>query len=81
MGSKESVSDLLFISRSADKKYNGLALELKADGVKVWKKNGECYFPKQEEFLKKCREQGWRGEFAVGKDEAIKIIKEYFETK
>lgn len=79
MGCKPDISDLIFLAKSKNKKYSMLVLELKAEGTLIYKKNGECYFPAQEEFLKDIRKQGGMGEFSNNKDEAIKIIKDYFE--
>ena len=59
----------------------GLFLELKAEGVKLYKKNGEMvankHYQEQAEMLKKLRSNGYVAEFAVGYNEAIKIITDY----
>ena len=78
MGSKDSVSDLIFLTPSKDGKYNFFALELKTDGQRLLKRDGRHYYPKQEAFLQKVREAGGKGEFACGKDQAITMIKDYF---
>lgn len=60
---------------------SGLFLELKAEGVKLYKKNGEMvankHYQEQAEMLEKLRSNGYIAEFAVGYDEAIKIITNY----
>ena len=59
----------------------GLFLELKAEGVKLYKKNGEMvankHYREQAEMLDKLNESGYYARFAVGYDEAIKIITNY----
>lgn len=59
----------------------GLFLELKAEGTKLYKKNGEMvankHYREQAEILKKLRSEGYAAEFAVGYNEAIKIITDY----
>ena len=60
---------------------NGMFLELKADGTKLCKKNGEMvankHYREQAEMLEKLRKLGYCAEFAVGYDEAIRIITNY----
>lgn len=59
----------------------GLFLELKAEGTKLYKKNGEMvankHYREQAEMLKKLRSEGYAAEFAVGYDQAIQIITDY----
>lgn len=59
----------------------GLFLELKAEGTKLYKKNGEMvankHYREQAEMLEELRKLGYYAEFAVGYDEAIKIITNY----
>lgn len=60
---------------------NGMFLELKADDVKLYKKNGEMvankHYREQAEMLEKLRKLGYCAEFAVGYDQAIRIITNY----
>lgn len=59
---------------------HGLFLELKKEGTRLKKKNGEWaseHIAEQAEVLEKLRERGYCAEFAVGFDEAKKIIDEY----
>ena len=59
----------------------GLFLELKAEGTKLYKKNGEIvankHYREQAEMLEELRKLGYYAEFAVGYDEAIRIITNY----
>lgn len=60
--------------------YHGLFLELKKDGTKLELKDGRWaneHIQTQAFVLRKLRELGYRAEFAVGFDEAVRIIKEY----
>ena len=56
-------------------------LELKAEGAKLYKKNGEMvankHYREQAEMLDKLNESGYYARFAVGYDEAIRIITNY----
>lgn len=59
---------------------HGLFLELKKDGTRLKKKNGEWTTPhikEQAEKLEKLRQKGYKAEFAVGFEQAKKIIDEY----
>ena len=60
---------------------NGMFLELKADGVKLYKKDGTLrknkHIEEQAEILDKLNESGYYARFAVGYNEAIKIITNY----
>lgn len=60
---------------------SGLFIELKAEGTKLCKKNGEMvankHYREQAEMLEKLRKLGYCAEFAVGYDEAIRIITNY----
>jgi len=63
--------------------YNGLALELKAEGVKLFKKDGEMvlnpHFIEQAEYLKDLERRGWSAKFAVGLDMAMKEVDRYMK--
>ena len=63
--------------------YKGLFIELKADGVKVFKKDGSLvankHIKEQAEMIEKLREKGYAAYFACGFDEAIKIIDNYLK--
>lgn len=65
-------------------KYAGLMLELKKEGARLYKKNGEPaseHIAEQAQVLEKLREEGYAAEFAVGFDEAKKIIDDYLGGK
>lgn len=58
----------------------GLFLELKREGTRLKKKNGEWandHIAEQAELLDKLGSRGYRAEFAVGFDEAKRIIDDY----
>ena len=59
----------------------GLFIELKKNGEKIYKKDGELvadeHIREQAAVLEKLRGLGYVAEFAVGLDEAKKIIEEY----
>ena len=59
----------------------GLFIELKAEGTKLYKKNSEMvankHYQEQAEMLEKLRKLGYCAEFAVGYDQAIRIITDY----
>ena len=50
--------------------YNGLAIELKADGVRVYLRNGELaaneHFREQAEVLEQLRQRGYHAAFGCG---------------
>lgn len=60
---------------------NGMFLELKADGVKLYKKDGTLrknkHIEEQAEMLEKLRSGNYYAEFAIGYEDAIKQIHEY----
>lgn len=60
--------------------FNALFLELKRENTRLKKKNGEWasdHIAEQAEMLAKLNEKGYKAEFAVGFDEAKRIIDEY----
>lgn len=61
--------------------YYGLFLELKKEGTQLYKKDGmlraNSHHAEQYEVLAQLRSEGYKAEFAVGFDEATKIIDEY----
>lgn len=69
------------LDETGDNKF-GLFLELKKDGTRLKKKNGDWateHIAEQAEVLEKLRLRGYCAEFAVGFDEAKRIIDEYLE--
>ena len=82
----------LFIAKSGVVKFkegnliinlrkNGMFLELKADGVKLYKKDGTLrknkHIEEQAEMLEKLRNENYYAEFAIGYEDAIEQIREY----
>lgn len=66
------------------KEFSGLYLELKRECTRLKKKNGDWaneHIAEQAEVLEGLRERGYCAEFAVGFDEAKKIIDEYLGGK
>ena len=62
--------------------YSGLFLELKKDGTRIFKKNHDYasdHIAEQAEVLAELDKRGYCACFAVGFDEAKKIIDEYLE--
>lgn len=69
----------LFIAHPMGK-YHGMYLELKKDGTRLQKRNGDFaseHIKEQWEMLGALTLRGYRAEFACGFDEAKKIIDEY----
>lgn len=68
------------IDGSWNHEYNGLFIELKKEGVRLKKKNGEWasdHIAEQYDVLDRLRFRGYRAEFAVGYKQAIELIDEY----
>lgn len=64
--------------------YSGLFLELKKEGIRLKKKNGDWaneHVAEQAEVLEQLRRRGYCAEFAVGFDDAKGIIDEYLGGK
>ena len=64
--------------------YNGLFIELKKEGTRLKKKNGDWaseHIEEQAIVLEQLRDRGYRAEFAVGFEEAINLIDEYLGGK
>lgn len=60
--------------------WHGLFIELKKEGTRLKKKNGEwasTHIREQAEVLGQLREKGYEAQFAVGFEEAINLIDEY----
>ena len=61
--------------------YNGLFLELKKAGTRIFKKDGtlvaDQHIREQFDVLEQLRKRGYMAEFACGFDEAKRIIDEY----
>lgn len=70
----------LFIAKPQGE-YAGLFLELKADGITVFKKDGNLrkddHLKEQAEYMKRLILAGYKANFAIGFDDAVKQIEEY----
>ena len=72
----------MFIAESI-RPYKGMFLELKAEGVKLQKKDGSYATPhlqEQWEMLYKLRLKGYVADFAVGFDQAKRLIDSYLKA-
>lgn len=67
----------------AKKGYHACFIELKSEGNKIYKKNGdlkkEKHLAEQEQIQHRLRNKGYFCEFAVGFDEAKSIVDYYLE--
>lgn len=65
--------------------YHGLFIELKKEGVVIWKKDGtmrsDPHLLEQAAVLAELRRRGYRAEFAVGFDQAKALIDSYLAGK
>ena len=64
--------------------YGGLFIELKREGTRLKKKNGEwasAHIAEQAYVLSDLQDCGYKADFAIGFDEAKKIIDEYLGGK
>lgn len=65
-------------------KFRGLFIELKKDGTRLKKKNGEWaseHIAEQAQLMSRLRGRGYEAQFAVGFDEAVDIIDNYLGGK
>jgi hypothetical protein len=62
--------------------YQGLCIELKREGVVLFKKDGTLradeHVREQAAMLKALRDRGYYAYFAVGYDAAVRLIEDYF---
>lgn len=64
--------------------YDGLFLELKKEGTRLKKKNGEWaseHIAEQADLLDRLEFRGYKAVFAVGFDEAKRVIDEYLGVR
>lgn len=61
--------------------YFGLFIELKREGTRIYRKDGSfvanAHILEQEHLMHDLRKRGYKAEFAVGFDEAKKLIDDY----
>lgn len=80
MRSSNGIPDLIILQPNSI--FFGLMIELKKTGEKIYKKDGSLktdHLKEQDEVLKKLRAKGYYATFAVGFNEAKKIIIEYMK--
>ena len=77
LGGRKGVSDFVFLTPR--KGFHGLIFEHKPEGTLVYRRNGTCYFPDQEGFLKDAAAEGFKAEFTIGTEQAITLLKDYFD--
>lgn len=73
-----------YIDGGCDYEWHGLFIELKKEGTRLKKKNGEWSSPhiaEQAEVLEQLRERGYKAEFAVGLEDSIDLIDEYLKLR
>lgn len=76
--SDRGIPDLLILRGCGS--YCGLAIELKKEGEKIKKRNGEYvneHVKEQAQYLQKLSTEGWLACFAVGFEECKSIIDNY----
>lgn len=65
--------------------YHGLFMELKREGIRIYKKDGTIvankHYQEQARVLEFLRQKGYKAEFAIGLDHAKQIIDEYLGGK
>ncbi len=79
-GGRRAWPDMIVARPMPDKGYYGLMIELKREGTRLHKKNGDWasdHIAEQAEVLAELDKYGYCACFAVGFDEAKKIIDEY----
>ena len=83
--SSRAFPDLVFYEprKINGKMYYGLFIELKKDGVKIFKRNGAVvangHIKEQIKMITKLSEKGYYACFAIGFDECKNIIDMYFK--
>lgn len=65
-------------------KYHGLFVELKKEGTKLKKKNGDWaseHIAEQDAVLSELNDKGYKAEFAIGFEQALNLIDDYLGGK
>lgn len=79
LNSERGFPDLLILEQRGG--YGACFLELKADGVAVYKADGSLrsdrHLEEQEAYMERLRAKGYMAVFAVGYDEAVTVIDTY----
>lgn len=78
MGGKKSVSDFIFFDQRHG--YSGMAIELKTEAEKIFKKDGGVYSDKVDQhlFLEGLQNRGWYATFALGFQQAFDFVTAYY---
>ena len=82
-GGRRAWPDMLIAEARSleDKCYHALFIELKKAGTRIYRKDGrlvsDAHIREQFDMLEQLRQRGYEAKFAVGLDEAKKIIDEY----
>lgn len=65
-------------------KYHGLFVELKKEGTRLKKKNGDWaseHIAEQDAVLRELNDKGYKAEFAIGFEQALNLIDDYLGGK
>lgn len=79
-GGRRAWPDMIVARPMPDKGYCALFIELKKEGTRLFKKDGtpaSDHIKEQSELLEELERWGYKAVFAVGFDEAKRIIDEY----
>ena len=75
--------DLFIIEPSKDGRYNGLFIEVKAEGETLLTKSTKDYktphIGRQDQFLQQLIKRGYKAEFGIGFDACKELIDEYLK--
>ena len=78
---RKNEDGVIYIESYTEERYNGLFIELKKAGTRIFKKDGTLvadeHIREQFDVLEQLRKRGYMAEFACGFDEAKKIIDGY----
>lgn len=78
---RKNEDGVIYIESYTEERYNGLFIELKKAGTRIYKKDGTLvadeHIREQFDVLEQLRKRGYMAEFACGFDEAKKIIDGY----
>lgn len=80
LGNVRAYPDLFFPEPRGG--YYGLFIEMKRTNVKIFKKNGEPvsdHIAEQVNMIDALNRKGYKAAFAIGFDEAKKLVDEYFK--
>lgn len=65
-------------------KYHGLFIEMKKDGEKILRKDGEVFgdrhLQEQSEIISHLNEKGYLAAFCIGYESAVNLIKSYMDN-